>query len=174
MKFKEINYKPIKSIQPKFSSSSVISWLPKRIKNSYITYRFRITLNSSRILTSFYKSRSFRSSRFSLSPLLLERRIDIILFRSHYVKNIKEGKIWYKKYFSSNALYLTPGDVLTPPSHLLPLILKNKLFHLKHGSPIPSYIISNFSKIILLKNPNISEIPFPSSLFKKHISSFLS
>lgn len=137
----------------------------QRERTSYITYKFRTSLNIKRILSSFYTPlplskiflKNSKSTTLNLQKKLeiLEKRADIILYRAHWAKSISQAQHFLKFYLTSVPTYLNPGDEIRVNPKLLSLIYKNKLLHLKKGNQIPNYLLVDTFKI--------KYIPLPTS-----------
>lgn len=132
-------------------------------RTSYITFKFRTSLNIKRILSSFYSplplSKVFspsNSKKINFNPFITEngeirnykkQRADIILYKAHWAKSISQAQHFLKNYLTSTPTYLNPGDEIKINPKLLTIIYKNKLLHLKKGNPIPNYLLVNTLKI---------------------------
>ena len=110
---------------------------PRKMRGSYITYKYRTSLNIKRILSSFYsplslqklifnprrlkgasryslnyKNFKFISSHLNYKLKFLEHRTDVLLFRAHWVNSIRQGQYFLKQYFPDIPDRLQPGDII--------------------------------------------------------------
>src|SRR5690606_27130328 len=144
---------------------------------------------------SLYKKASFyKGAPSSNLFILLERRLDVILFRGGFVPSIYSSRqlISHGHILVNNKKVTIPSymvqnnDIITvaPNSiNIVKTILSNKLNppikmkkFIKRYVVVPSYLEVNYNifSIILVKTPSTKKIPYPIKFSKKLIDKFYS
>jgi len=182
--FKQISYKKKhaaqarqkkenKNSKPKnFLYSSTKSVIKKLTKTELLHYLRKFYINISKKQFNLLKNKS--NIKQPLSQLI-ERRIDTVVYRLNYARSFSEAR-----QMISHGHVIINGHYITKPSHLLnigdkieisrkfsPYVknlilnqIKNKTLHIN----CPRYLEANYNILtaVLITNPNIKDIPYPT------------
>ena len=158
----------------KLFKNMIFSFLKKFLNDLLVKQRFSLfygKLQNNKIKSIVKKSKNSIKSNLSAKDLLvnsLENRLDTVLYRSHFVKSLREARLFIQhkhvsvnnRVITNNAFVLMNGDIITLSNKSSKLV-KSNIYNSNLWPLPPEFLQINYSTL---------QISFIENLYKPTVS----